>query len=153
MQVHIVKQMPSVKAGYVDPQAIAQTNFNYPKWWTIDAKELAAAKTLWEKERIRTVKLREESLKVVAYIALAFKDLQQHSTIWLPYCRCFEPAGPQPTSENVLRVPIPDGDAKRHKVYTGSGNRCPTSSLRERSCIPCTEVLVVGVYKQGERGS
>jgi len=48
---------------------------------------------------------------------------------------------------------IPDGDAKRHKVYTGSGNRCPTSNLRERSCIPCTEVLVVGVYKLGERGS
>jgi len=47
---------------------------------------------------------------------------------------------------------IPD-DAKRHKVYTGSGNRCPTSSLRERSRIPCTEVLVVGAYKRGERGS
>ena len=55
-------------------------------------------------------------------------------------------------SENILCVPIPGGDAKRHKVYTGSGNRCPTSSLKERSCIPCTEVLVVGVYKQGERG-
>ena len=49
--------------------------------------------------------------------------------------------------------PIPDGDAKRHKVYTGSGNRCPTSSLRDRSCIPCTEVLVVGGYKLGERVS
>ena len=49
MQVHIVKQMPSVKAGYLDPQAIAQTNFNYPKQWTLDAKELAAAKTLREK--------------------------------------------------------------------------------------------------------
>ena len=85
MQVHIVKQMPSVKAGYVDPQPIAQTNFNYPKWWTLDAKELAAAKTLQEKEHIRTAKLREESLKVAAYIALAFKNLQQHSTIWLPY--------------------------------------------------------------------
>ena len=48
---------------------------------------------------------------------------------------------------------IPDGDAKRHKVYTGSGNRCPTSSLRERSCIPCTEVLVIGAYKLSERGS
>ena len=48
---------------------------------------------------------------------------------------------------------IPDGDAKRHKVYTGSGNMCPTSSLRERSCIPCTEVLVVWAYKLGERGS
>ena len=46
---------------------------------------------------------------------------------------------------------IPDGDAKRLKVYTGSGNRCPTSSLREQSCIPCTEVLVVGGYKLSER--
>ena len=85
MQVHIVKQMPSVKAGYLDPQAIAQTNFNYPKQWKLNAKELAAAKTLREKEHIHTVKLREESLKVVAYIALALKNLQQHSTIWLPY--------------------------------------------------------------------
>ena len=48
---------------------------------------------------------------------------------------------------------IPDGDAKRHKVYTGSDNWCPTSSLRDRSCIPCTEVLMVGGYKLGERGS
>ena len=85
MQVHIVKQMSSVKAGYIDPQAIAQTNFNYPKQWTLDAKELAAAKTLREKERIHTAKLREESLKVATYIALAFKNLQQYSTIWLPY--------------------------------------------------------------------
>ena len=54
----------------------------------------------------------------------------------------------------VYYVPlILDGDAKRHKVYTSSGNRCPTSSLRERSCIPCTEVLVVGAYMLGERGS
>ena len=85
MQVHIVKQMPSVKAGYLDPQAIAQTNFNYHKRWTLDAKELATAKTLREKELICTAKLREESLKVAAYIALAFKNLQQHSTIWLTY--------------------------------------------------------------------
>ena len=56
-------------------------------------------------------------------------------------------------SENVLCVPILDGDAKRHKVYTGSGDRCPTSSLRDESCIPCTKVLVVGGYKLGERGS
>ena len=49
--------------------------------------------------------------------------------------------------------PIPDGDAKRHKAYTGSGNRRPTSSLRDRSYIPCTGVLVVGGYKLGERGS
>ena len=85
MQVHIVKQMPSLKAEYVDPQAIAQPNFNYPKQWTVDAKELATAKTLWEKERICTAKLKEESLNVAAYIALALKNLQQHSTIWLPY--------------------------------------------------------------------
>ena len=26
---------------------------------------------------------------------------------------------------------ISDGNAKRHKVYTGSGNGCPTSSLRD----------------------
>ena len=77
--------MPSVKAGYIDPQAIAQTNFNYPKQWKLDAKELAAGKALREKEHNRTAKLREESLKVAAYIALTFKILQQHSTIWLPY--------------------------------------------------------------------
>ena len=48
---------------------------------------------------------------------------------------------------------IPNGDAKRHKIYTGSGNRCPTSSLGDRSCILCTEMLVVGGYKLGERGN
>ena len=85
MQVHIVKQVPSVKVGYIDPEAIAQTNFNYLKQWKLDVKELAATKTLREKEHIRMAKLREESLKVAAYIALAFKTLQQHSTIWLPY--------------------------------------------------------------------
>jgi len=68
-------------------------------------------------------------------------------------CRCFGTGGPQPTSKFVLRAPEPDGDAKRHKVYTGSGNRGPTSSLRDRSCIPYTGVLVVGGYKLGERGS
>ena len=67
------------------------------------------------------------------------------------YCRCFGPGGPQPSSEFVLRAPDPDGDAKRHKVYTGSDNQGPTSSLRDRSCIPYTEVLVVGGYKQGEK--
>ena len=85
MQVHIVKQMPSVQAGYIDPQAIAHTNFNYPRQWKLDAKELAAGKTLREKEDIRAKKLRQESLKVSVYIALAFKNLQQHSTIWIPY--------------------------------------------------------------------
>lgn len=85
MQVHIAKKKPSVKAGYVDPQPIAQTNFNYPRKWKLDGKELAAGKTLWEKEEIREKKIRQEFLKVAAYIALALKNLQQHSTIWLPY--------------------------------------------------------------------
>ena len=85
MQVHIVKQIPSVKAGYIDPQAIAQTNINYARQWKLDVKELAAEKTLREKEDTHAKKLRQESLKVSAYIALAFKNLQQHSTIWLPY--------------------------------------------------------------------
>ena len=58
----------------------------------------------------------------------------------------------QPVNLNCVPL-IPDGDAKRHKVYTGSGNGRPTSSLRDRSCIPCTEMLVVGGYKQGERGN
>ena len=40
-------------------------------------------------------------------------------------------------------LPIPDGDAKRHKVYTGSGNGA-LRPVRECSCIPCTGVLVVG---------
>ena len=75
MQVHIVKQMPSVKVWYIDPQAIAQTNFNYPRQWKLVAKELAAGKTLREKEDIHAKKLRQESLKVSAYIALAFKNL------------------------------------------------------------------------------
>ena len=48
---------------------------------------------------------------------------------------------------------ISDGDVKRHKVYTGSGNRRPTFSLRDRSCILYTEVLVVGGYKLSERES
>ena len=58
----------------------------------------------------------------------------------------------QPVNVNCVPL-IPDGDAKRHKVYTGSGYRCPTSSLGDRSCILCTEVFVVGGYKLGERGS
>jgi hypothetical protein len=77
--------MPSVKSGYIDPQPIAQTNFNYPRQWKLDGKELAAGKTLREKEDIREKKIRQESLKVAAYIVLSFKNLQQHSTIWLPY--------------------------------------------------------------------
>ena len=65
--------MPSVKAGYIDPQAIAQTNFNYPRQWKLDDKELAAENTLQEKEDIRVKKLRQESLRVSAYIAWLLK--------------------------------------------------------------------------------
>jgi hypothetical protein len=77
--------MPSVKARYVDPQPIAQTNFNYPRQWKLDGKELAAGNTLREKEEIYQKKIKEESLKVAAYIDMALKNLQHHSTIWLPY--------------------------------------------------------------------
>jgi hypothetical protein len=67
--------MPSVKAGYVDPQPIAQTNLNYPIQWKLDGKELATGNTLREKEEIRQKKIKEESLKVAAYIAMALKNL------------------------------------------------------------------------------
>jgi hypothetical protein len=77
--------MPSVKDRYVDPQPIAQTNFNYPRQWKLDGKELATGNTLLEKEEIRQKKIKEESLKVATYIAMALKNLQRHSTIWLPY--------------------------------------------------------------------
>ena len=85
MQVHLLKQMPSVRARYVDPQCIAATWFNYGKEWKLDAKELAAGKTIEEKERIRNKKIRQATLKVATYIALAFKNLQNCSVIWLPY--------------------------------------------------------------------
>jgi hypothetical protein len=51
----------------------------------LDGKELAARNTLREKEEIHRKKIKEESLKVAAYIAMALKNLQHHSTIWLPY--------------------------------------------------------------------
>ena len=82
--MHIIKQMLNVKARYIDPQAITQTNFNYPRQWILNAKKLAAGKTLRQKENIRAKKLRQESLKVSTYIVLTFKNLQQHS-MWLPY--------------------------------------------------------------------
>jgi hypothetical protein len=77
--------MLSLKAGYVDPQPIAQTNFDYPKHWRLDCKELAARKTVAEKEAIRVSKMREESLKVATYLAVCFKHLQHNNVIWVPY--------------------------------------------------------------------
>ena len=53
MQVHNSKQMPSVWDGYLDPQCIAQTNFTYAKQWSLDCDELAAGKTVEEKEEIQ----------------------------------------------------------------------------------------------------
>jgi hypothetical protein len=77
--------MPSLKARYVDPQPIAQTNFDYPKKWKLDCKELATEKTVAEKENIQTRIIREESLKVVAYLAMSFMHLQHNKIIWVPY--------------------------------------------------------------------
>ena len=85
MQAHISKQMPSVRSGYVDPQCIAQPNFNYAKEWSLDCNELAAGKTVEEKEEIRNKEIRAAALKTVAYIVLAFKYLQNIQVIWLPY--------------------------------------------------------------------
>jgi hypothetical protein len=67
--------MPSLKARYVDPQPIAQINFDYPKQWRLDCKELAARKTVAEKDAIQTRIIREESLKVAAYIVVSFTHL------------------------------------------------------------------------------
>jgi hypothetical protein len=61
--------MPSLKAGYVDPQPIAQTNFDCPRKWKLDCKELSAGKTVAEKEAIRNGVIRKESLRVAAYLA------------------------------------------------------------------------------------
>ena len=85
MQVHLSKQMPSVRAGYIYPQCRASTCFNYAKDWKLDCKELAARETIAEKEAIRKKEICAAALRFAAYIALAFKNLQQHSTIWLPY--------------------------------------------------------------------
>ena len=85
MQAHISKQMPSVWSGYVDRQCIAQPNFNYAKEWSLDGNELAAGKTIEEKEEIRNKEIREAALKIVAHIALAFKYLKNNQVIWLPY--------------------------------------------------------------------
>jgi hypothetical protein len=73
--------MPSVRSGYVDPQCIAQPNFNYAKEWSLDCNELAVGKTIEEKEKIRNKEIRAATLKIAAYIALAFKYLQHNQVI------------------------------------------------------------------------
>jgi len=77
--------MPSVRSRYIDPQCIAQPNFNYTKQWSLDCNELAAGKTVAEKEEIQNKEIRVAALKTAAYIALAFKYLQNNQVIWLPY--------------------------------------------------------------------
>jgi hypothetical protein len=77
--------MPSLRPGYVDPQPIAQTNFDYPKKWKLDCKELAVGKTVADKENIRTRIIRKESLKVAAYLAISFMHLQHNEVIWVSY--------------------------------------------------------------------
>jgi len=51
----------------------------------LDGKELAAGEAIEEKEKIQNKEIREASLKVAAYIFLAFKHLQHNTSIWLPY--------------------------------------------------------------------
>jgi hypothetical protein len=59
----------------MDPQPIAQINFNYPSRWKLDGKELAAGETLEEKEKIRMAKIKEEGLKIAAWMAIYLKNL------------------------------------------------------------------------------
>jgi hypothetical protein len=73
--------MPILKAGYVNPQPIAQTNFNYPREWTLGCKELAAGKIVAEKEAIWNGVIRKEALRVAAYLAVSFTNLQHNDVI------------------------------------------------------------------------
>jgi hypothetical protein len=77
--------MSTLKAGFVDPQPVSQTNFNYPREWKLGCKELAAGKTVAEKEAIRNGVIRKESLRVAAYIAVSFTNLQHNDVIWVLY--------------------------------------------------------------------
>jgi hypothetical protein len=74
MQAHLVTKKPRMKVGYVDPQPIAQTIFNYPSKWKLDCKELAAGETVEEKEKIQT-----------RILAVSFVYLQHNDVIWVPY--------------------------------------------------------------------
>ena len=51
----------------------------------MDRKELVTGETIVEKDAIRKKEIHAAALRVEAYIALAFKYLQNNSTIWLPY--------------------------------------------------------------------
>ena len=77
--------MPSARLGYLDPQLIAQTMFNYPRDWKLEGKELTAGTTIEEKEKIWQKRIRDESYKVAAYLSRAFFRMQDKSPIYLPY--------------------------------------------------------------------
>jgi hypothetical protein len=85
MQTHLVKKVPTLSAGYVDPLMISESNFKYPKKWAIDSKELEKGKTIEEKGKIREDKIFTEGLKVAARIAICLRNLQNNEQIWLPY--------------------------------------------------------------------
>jgi hypothetical protein len=85
MQTRIVKKMPSLRAGYIDPWLICASNFQYPKHWKLDGEELAAGETVEEKEKIRANKMYREGLKVACRIAKCLKKLQHNEMVWLPY--------------------------------------------------------------------
>jgi hypothetical protein len=85
MQTHIVKKVPTLRAGYIDHWLICGSIFQYPKDWKMDCEELAARKTVEEKEAIRKDKMYKEGLKVAARIAKFLKNLQDNERIWLPY--------------------------------------------------------------------
>jgi hypothetical protein len=80
-----MRKIKSMNSGYMDPQPIAQINFNYPRRWKLDGKELAAGETVEEKEKIRMARIKEEGLKIAAWMAIYLKNLQHFETIWIPY--------------------------------------------------------------------
>ena len=51
----------------------------------MDGNELAAGKTVEEKEEIRNKEIRSAALKTATYIVLAFKYPQNNQVIWLSY--------------------------------------------------------------------
>lgn len=85
MQAHIVKQAPSLGGGYIDPFWISSSIFNEPKRWKLDGEELAAGKTVEEKEAIRKEAIRKKAYMVAARISKALLNLQHNDMIWIPY--------------------------------------------------------------------
>lgn len=71
--------------GYLDPQRIAQTTFTYPTKWELDSKELAAGQTVEDKEKIRRKAIHKAMLKVAAYVARAWKVMEDRALICCPY--------------------------------------------------------------------